>query len=103
MLSVPKDPIPLCHFGLAETKVKVDLMEDEFDRPMLFEPDLVPDPAVAGESIGAWGQGVDVVGAARGYKCSRTTPRCWQACWVSSVRRRWRIQSSTSSHMEAIS
>ena len=74
MLSGPKDPIPLCHFGLAETRAKVDLMEDEFDRPMLFEPDLVPDPAVAGESIGAWGQGVDVVGAARGYKRSRTTP-----------------------------
>ena len=74
MLSGPKDPIPLRHFGLAETRAKVDLMEDEFDRPMLFEPDLVPDPAVAGESIGAWGQGVDVVGAARGYKCSRTTP-----------------------------
>ena len=74
MLSVPKDPIPLRHFGLAETKAKVDLMEDEYDRPMLFEPDLVPDPAVAGESVGAWGQGVDVFGAARGYKHSRTMP-----------------------------
>ena len=74
MLSGPKDPIPLRHYGLAETRAKVDLMEDEFDRPMLFEPDLILDPAVAGESIGAWGQGVDVVGAARGYKRSRTTP-----------------------------
>ena len=74
MLSVPKDPIPLRHFGLVETKAKVDLMEDEFDRPMLFEPDLIPDPAVAGESVGAWGQGVDVYGAARGYKHSQTTP-----------------------------
>ena len=66
MLSVPKDPIPLRHFGLAETKAKVDLMEDEYDRPMLFEPDLVPDPAVAGESVGAWGQGVDVFRGRKG-------------------------------------
>ena len=72
MLSVPKDPIPLHHFGLAETKAKVDLMEDEYDRPMLFEPDLVPDLAVAGESVGAWGQDVDVVGAAKDYRRSRT-------------------------------
>ena len=63
-----KIPSHYSHFGLAETKVKVDLMEDEYDRPMLFKPDLVPDPAVAGESVGAWGQGVDVFGAARGYK-----------------------------------
>ena len=102
MLSGPKDPIPLCHFWLAETRAKVDLMEDEFDRPMLFEPDLVPDLAVAGESIGAWGQGVDVVRAARGYKRSEPHPHCWQACWVLSVRRKWRIRSGTSSHMEGI-
>ena len=74
MLSVPKDPIPLHHFRLAETKVKVDLMEDEYDRPMLFEPDLVPDPAVAGENVSAWGQGVDIFGATRGYKHPRTMP-----------------------------
>ena len=74
MLSVPKDPIPLCHFGLKETKARVDLMEDQYDRPMLFELDLIPDPAVAGESIGAWGQGVAMYGAARGYKCSHTMP-----------------------------
>ena len=74
MFSVPKDPIPLCHFGLKETKVRVDLMEDQYDRPMLFEPDLIPDPAVAGESVSAWGQGVAVYGAARGYKHPRTMP-----------------------------
>ena len=74
MLSVPKDPILLRHYGLAETKARVDLMEDEYDRPMLFEPELIPDPAVAGESVGAWGQGVDVVGATKGYKRARTMP-----------------------------
>ena len=103
MLSVPKDPIPLRHFGLAETKAKVDLMEDEFDRPMLFEPDLVPEPAVAGEGVGAWGQGVDVYRAARGYKHPRTMPTLLASMLVSSARRRWRIRSGTSSHMEAIS
>ena len=74
MFSVPKDPIPLRHFGLKETKVRVDLMEDQYDHPMLFEPDLIPDPAVAGESVSAWGQGVAVYGAARGYKRPRTMP-----------------------------
>ena len=28
-------------------------MEDQYDQPMLFEPDLIPDPAVVGESVGA--------------------------------------------------
>ena len=74
MFSVPKDPIPLHHYGLKETKARVDLMEDQYDHPMLFEPDLIPDPAVAGENIGAWGQGVAVYGAARGYKRPRSTP-----------------------------
>ena len=74
MFSGPKDPIPLRHFSLKETKAKVDLMEDQYDRPMLFEPDLIADPAVAGESVGAWGQGVAVYGAARGYKCPHTMP-----------------------------
>ena len=104
MLSVPKDPIPLHHFGLAETKAKVDLMEDEYDRPMLFEPDLVPDLAVAGESVGAWGQGVDVVRGRKGLQdVPKLRPHCWQACWGLSARRRWRIRSGTSLHMEAIS
>ena len=74
MFSVPKDPIPLCHYGLKETKARVDLMEDQYDRPMLFKPDLIPDPAIAGENIGAWGQGVAVYGAARGYKHPCSTP-----------------------------
>ena len=49
---------------------RVDLMEDEFDCPMVFEPDLIPDPAVAGENVGAWGQGVAMYGAAKGHKHS---------------------------------
>ena len=68
MLSGPKDPIPLRHFGLKETKAKVDLMEDQYDHPMEFEPVLIPDPAVAGQNVGTWGQGVAMYGAARGYK-----------------------------------
>ena len=67
MLIGPKDPIPL-HFGLKETKAKVDLMEDQYDLPMTFDPDLIPDPAVAGQNVGAWGQGVAMYGAARGYR-----------------------------------
>ena len=57
LLLGPKDPIPLRHFGLKEVKAKVDLME-----------------AVAGQNISAWGQGVAVYGAAKGYKRPRTTP-----------------------------
>ena len=74
MLLGPKDPIPLRHFGLKEVKAKVDLMEDQFDHPMLFDPAQIPDPAVAGQNVGAWGQGVVVYGAAKGFKRPRTTP-----------------------------
>ena len=68
------DPIPLRHYGIKETKARVDLMEDQYDQPMLFEPDLIPDPAVAGEGVGAWGQGVAMYGAAKGHKRPRSTP-----------------------------
>ena len=74
MLLEPKDPIPLRHFGIKEVKAKVDLMEDQFNHPMLFDLAQIPDPAVAGQNIGAWGQGVAVYGAAKGYKRPRTTP-----------------------------
>ena len=74
LLSGPKDPIPLHHFGLKEIKAKVDLMEDQFDHPMLFDPALIPDPAVAGQNVGAWGQGVAVYGATKGFKRPRTMP-----------------------------
>ena len=74
LFSVPMDPIPLCHYGKKETQARVDLMEDQYDQPMLFEPDLIPDPAVAGESVGTWGQCVAVYGAARGHKHSCTMP-----------------------------
>ena len=68
MLIGPKDPIPLRHFGLKETKAKVDLMEDQYDLPMRFDLELIPDLAVAGQNVGAWGQGVAVYGAAKGYR-----------------------------------
>ena len=68
MLIGPKDPISLRHFGLKETRVKVDLMEDQYDLPMRFDPALIPDLAVAGQNVGTWGQGVAMYGAARGYR-----------------------------------
>ena len=37
-------------------------MEDQNDHPMWFEPELIPDPAVAGQNVGAWGQGVAMYG-----------------------------------------
>ena len=74
MLIGPKDPIPLWHFSLKETKAKVDLLEDQYDLPMRFDPDLIPDLAVAGQNVGAWGQGVAMYGATRGYRQSHTMP-----------------------------
>ena len=43
LLLGPKDPIPLRHFGLKEVKARIDLMEDRFDRPMVFDPAQIPD------------------------------------------------------------
>ena len=43
-------------------------MEDQYDLPMRFDLALIPDPAVAGQNVGAWGQGVAMYGAARGYR-----------------------------------
>ena len=74
LISGLKDPLPLHHFGLKEIRAKVDLMEDRFDRPMVFDPAQIKDPAIAGQNIGAWGQGVAVYGAAKGFKHPRTTP-----------------------------
>ena len=69
VLSGPKDPIPLWHFGLKEMLAKVDLMEDQFDRPMAFDEALVlPNLFVPGQGIGAWGKGLAVYGVARGYR-----------------------------------
>ena len=69
VLSGPRDPIPLRHFGAKEILAKADLMEDQFNRPMSFDEALVlPNPLVAGQGIGAWGEGVIVYGAARGYR-----------------------------------
>ena len=54
MLSGPKDPIPLRHFGVTEILAKVDLMEDRFDCPMAFDESLVlPNPLVAGQGASA--------------------------------------------------
>ena len=69
MFSGPRDPIPLWHFGVKEIQAKVDLMEDQYDRPMVFDEAWVPpNPLVAGQGISAWGEGVAVYGVARGYR-----------------------------------
>ena len=43
-------------------------MEDRYDLPMKFDLALIPDPPVAGQNIGTWGQGVAMYGAARGHR-----------------------------------
>ena len=75
MLSGPKDPIPLRHFGKKEVKAKVNLMEDLYDQPMEFdEAWVLPTSAVAGQGVSAWGQGVAVYSVAKGYRWQQTTP-----------------------------
>ena len=75
VFSGPRDPIPLRHFGLKETKAKVDLMEDQFDRPMLFEEAWVlPIPLVAGQDVSARGEGVAVYSVDRGFRHQNTMP-----------------------------
>ena len=74
MLVGPKDPIPLRHFSLKEMKAKVDLMEDRYDLPMKFDLALIPDPPVAGQNVGTWGQGVAIYGATRGYRRPHRMP-----------------------------
>ena len=50
-------------------------MEDQYDHPLAFdEARIPPDPAVAGQNVSAWGQGVAMYGAARGYRQLHTTP-----------------------------
>ena len=75
VLSGPKDSIALRHFGLKETKAKVDLMEDQYDHPMEFDEAQVPPyPVVAGQGVDAWDEGVAVYGADIGYRHQHTTP-----------------------------
>ena len=75
MLSGPKDPIPLRHFGKKEVMAKVDLMEDLYDQPMEFdEAWVLPASVVAGQGASAWGEGMAVYGAAKGYRHPHTMP-----------------------------
>ena len=53
-----KESYPTQAFGLKETKAKVDLMEDLYDHPMEFDEAWVPPASVAGQGVGAWGEGV---------------------------------------------
>ena len=65
----PKNPIPLRHLGKKEVLTKIDLMEDQYDEPMVFDVSWIPTqvpPVVAGQDHGAWGYGIGVYGAARG-------------------------------------
>ena len=75
MLSGPKDPIPLWHFGLKEMLAKVNLLEDQFDCLMAFNEALVPpNPFVPGQGVSAWGEGIAMYGAARCYRQQHTMP-----------------------------
>ena len=69
------DLIQLKHFGRREILKKIDLMEPEFDQPMMFDHSRVPDwPVTSGAEIGSWGYGMQVYGVARGHKRKRETP-----------------------------
>ena len=73
--SEARDPVPLWHFGKCEVLAKIDLMEDQFDAPMLFNTTrLPPMPFVSGQGRGAWGPGVAVSGKARGHRRVTSTP-----------------------------
>ena len=63
----PKDPIPLRHLGKKEVLAKINLMEDQYNEPMVFDASRIPSqvpPVVAGQDRGAWGYGIGVYGAA---------------------------------------
>ena len=71
MVVAPKDPIPLKHLGKKEVLTKIDLMEDQFDKPMVFDESQIPTqvlPVATGQDHGAWGYGVGVYGAAQDYR-----------------------------------
>ena len=54
---------------------KINLTEGEYDLPMRFDENLIPDsPAAAGQPIGEWGYGVVIFVAARGHHRARETP-----------------------------
>ena len=70
-----RDPVPLRHFGKQEVLAKIDLMEDRFDAPMLFDATrLTPMPFMPGQGRGAWGPEVAVSGEARGHRWVTSTP-----------------------------
>ena len=55
--------------------MKIYLMEDQFNVPMIFNEHQVPSvPFVPGQDIGAWCEGIAVYGAARGHRRECKTP-----------------------------
>ena len=72
-----RDPIPLRHFGKREIAQKIDLMEDHYREPMMFDESRIlahVAPMVAGTEVGSWGYGVLVYGAAQGHRRELVTP-----------------------------
>ena len=54
LVSAVKDTIPLRHFGKREVLTKINLMEDQYDILMQFDPDHIPantTPAAVGEEV----------------------------------------------------
>ena len=77
VLVAVKDPIPLRHFGKKGILAIIDLMEDQFDVPMIFDESHIPAHVslmAAGEEVGAWDYKVSVYGAAWGHRREVETP-----------------------------
>ena len=64
------DVIPLKHYGKREVLGKIANMEAEYDKPMHFDPDLLPMAATGHQ--GFWDYGMEVAGKAKKY--SKQTP-----------------------------
>ena len=69
-----QDSICLKHFGKREILKKINLMEPEFNQPMIDESRVPDQPAAAAAEIGSLGYGVQVYGVARGHRRKKETP-----------------------------
>ena len=89
------------HLG-KEVLAQIDLMEDQFNEPVVFDVSQVPTkvpPVAAGQDHSAWGYGVGVYGAAQGYRRDVATPLLMANMYGFACERRWLIPRSTISDM----
>ena len=59
--------IPLKHYGKHEVLGKIANMELEYDKPMHFDPDLLPVTSVAAGCQDLWDYGIEVAGKSKKY------------------------------------